>query len=169
MPIEIWKDIKNYEGLYQVSNLGRVRSLDRVIHNSGLIGKDKTFIKKGRILSPRTSKSRGLVTGYYRVYLTDGRKGYNKCIHKLVAETFIPNPENKPQVDHIDKDVTNNAVTNLRWCTQLENNRFKRRTNMGLFSDLIEIVDNTTSIATTPIKTITKSIKEIVDEACDDD
>ena len=131
MSTEIWKDVKNYEGLYQVSNFGRVRSLDRVVHNSGMWGKDKTFIKKGRVLSPRTSKSRGLMTGYYRVYLTDGIKGYNKCIHKLVAESFIPNPENKPQVDHIDRDVTNNKVTNLRWCTQLENNRFKKETDNG--------------------------------------
>ena len=121
---EIWKPVKGYETFYEVSNKGRVRSLDRVVTNSGIFGKNKTFKKKGRILSPRTSPSRGLSTGYLRVWLTDGVKGFNKCIHKLVAEAFIPNPESKPQVDHIDSNVLNNSVTNLRWCTQLENNLF---------------------------------------------
>ena len=115
---EVWKPVKGYEKYYEVSNIGNVRSLDRVLRSVTLFGDNKYCIKKGRILKPRTSKSRGLVTGYYRVML----KGKNKCIHKLVAESFIPNPENKPQVDHIDGDISNNCVANLRWVTQRENN-----------------------------------------------
>lgn len=115
---ETWKPVKGYEKYYEVSNTGNVRSLDRVLRSDTLFGKNKTFIKKGRILKPRTSKSRGLATGYYRVMLN----GKNKCIHKIVAESFIPNPENKPQVDHIDGDISNNSVMNLRWVTPKENN-----------------------------------------------
>ena len=115
---EIWKPIKGYEKYYEVSTFGNVRSLDRFIKCETIFGNNKNFIKKGRLLKPRTSKSRGLETGYYRVMLN----GKNKCVHKLVAEAFIPNPENKPQVDHIDGDVCNNKVFNLRWVTQKENN-----------------------------------------------
>lgn len=115
---ETWKPVKGYEEYYEVSNTGNVRSLDRSVRSETLFGKNKDFIKKGRILKPRTSKSKGLTTGYYRVMLN----GKNKCIHKLVAEAFIPNPENKTQVDHIDGDIGNNAVNNLKWVTQKENN-----------------------------------------------
>lgn len=115
---ETWKPVKGYEKYYEVSNTGNVRSLDRAIRSETLFGKNKNFIKKGRILKPRTSKSKGLTTGYYRVMLN----GKNKCVHKIVAEAFIPNPENKPQVDHIDSDISNNSVTNLRWVTPKENN-----------------------------------------------
>lgn len=110
---EIWKNIKGYEGLYQVSNMGRVRSFRK-----------KRWIKNnGKLLKGRSSKSRGLKTGYYRVCLCDKENiSKNFCIHKLVAEAFIPNPENKTQVDHINCDVADNRVQNLRWATQTENN-----------------------------------------------
>lgn len=114
---EIWKDVKGYEGFYQVSNLGRVRSLDRFVENNGAFGNPKFIGIKGKLLKPRTSKSKGLKTGYYRVALS----GKNCCVHKLVANAFIPNPFNKPQVDHIDCDVSNNRVENLKWVTQKEN------------------------------------------------
>ena len=119
---EIWKDVNGYEGFYQVSNLGRVKSLDRIVKNKGLIKKE-SFIKKGRILKQRTSKSKGLITGYYRVLLTKEKVGKNFCVHKLVAEAFIPNPENKPQVDHINTIISDNRVENLKWVTSKENNR----------------------------------------------
>lgn len=99
MPTEIWKDIPGYEDLYQASNFGRVKSLRRNI-----------------IMLPRADKH-----GYLRVMLSV--KGYRKyCqIHRLVAWAFIPNPENKPVVNHIDGDPRNNKVDNLEWCTQSEN------------------------------------------------
>ena len=93
--VEIWKDIEGYEGLYEVSSYGRVRNL--------VSGK---FIK--------ASKKND---GYCRVCLT--KNGCRKCIniHRLVAQSFLPNPDNLPQVNHKDEDKTNNNVTNLEWCT----------------------------------------------------
>lgn len=104
--IEIWRDIKDYEGLYQVSNLGRVRSLDRN-------GKGKGNGSKGKIIKPCLDKS----TGYYRVTLH--KNGINKTysVHRLVAEAFIPNPDNLPTVDHINRIKTDNMVDNLRWAS----------------------------------------------------
>lgn len=111
---EIWKDITDFEGYYQVSNLGRVRSLDReILYNRG----QTPYLAKrnGRVLKPTTSNA------YCEVTLTVGYKKEYKLIHRLVAETFIPNPYNKPQVNHIDENKLNNRVDNLEWVTALEN------------------------------------------------
>lgn len=139
---EVWLDIKGFEGIYQVSSIGRVRSLDRFITAGNQHSRFERFIK-GRILKPRSSKSRGLDTGYLRVRLIGNGKDVNKCIHKLVAEAFIPNPNNKPQVDHIDSNVRNNCVSNLRWCTQSENNcyRYAKEFQMDLI-DYLEDLKN---------------------------
>lgn len=116
--VEIWKDIKGYEGVYQVSNIGRVKRLKRSFDCATAYGGRVTL--KELILKPRyDSKVRGLKHGYFRVSL----KGKNFCIHRLVAESFIPNPDNKPYVDHIDTNIENNKASNLKWVTALENNR----------------------------------------------
>lgn len=110
--IELWKDIEGYENLYQVSNLGRVRSLDRLVNNNGSIE-----LRKGKILKGGMS---GRNVNYYYVGLSKEGKVSNKYIHRLVAESFIENPENKPTVDHINRDTSNNTIDNLRWATYKE-------------------------------------------------
>ena len=108
---EIWKDIKDYEGSYQVSNLGRVRSLTRKV---------KTFngfrTTKGKLLKLlKTNRN------YFRVDLKRNQKDKYISIHRLVAEAFLPNPNNYPVINHIDGDTSNNRVDNLEWCTQSHN------------------------------------------------
>lgn len=111
---EVWKDIQGYEGLYQVSNFGRVKSLGRYkkspLLKSGYFWASEKFLK----LSKR-------VDGYLNVRLSKNGKCKNFKVHRLVAIAFIPNSKNLPQIDHIDADKTNNNVNNLRWCTCKEN------------------------------------------------
>lgn len=114
--MEEWRDIEGYEG-YQISNEGRVRSLDRVITQKTRWNNHITYIVKGKIL-----KGGHFSNGYLFVAL--GRKSKHFLIHRLVAESFIPNPENKPCVDHINGNRKDNRVENLRWCDHKENSNF---------------------------------------------
>ena len=104
---EVWKDIDNFEGLYQVSNLGKVRSLDRIKNQfNGYYYSNRLY--KGKILKPSISKK-----GYLRVVLQANGIKKNCCIHRLVAETFIPNTDNLPIINHKDENKLNNQVDNL--------------------------------------------------------
>ena len=109
---EVWKDIDEYEGFYQVSNMGRVKSLDRKINRP--VGKSKI---KGKILKPCVTNK-----GYETVNLSKEGVEKLKTVHRLVATTFIPNPENKPCIDHVNTIRTDNRVKNLKWATYSENN-----------------------------------------------
>ena len=102
---EVWKDIKGYNGDYQVSSIGRVKSKK---------------IKKHKILKPGYRLSNKKKT-YDFVVLCKNNNCKKHSVHRLVAQAFIPNPENKPQVNHIDFNKKNNNVSNLEWCTISEN------------------------------------------------
>ena len=122
--MEIWKDIKDYEGRYQVSSLGRVRSLLDCFLEPKEPTIKKTYIGKH---------------GYEVVSFYKHTKMQLKKVHRLFAEAFIPNPENKPEVNHKDKIRHNNHVDNLEWCTHLENSWHRDdKPNMSLFSKLIK-------------------------------
>jgi len=109
---EIWKDIKGYEGLYQVSNLGRVKSLDRMVK---VYGKRKMKIDE-KILKPAIKRD-----GYCTVtLLNQGKRKYSR-IHRLVAQQFIKNDYNKPEVNHKNGIKTDNRLENLEWMTTQEN------------------------------------------------
>ena len=111
MEEEIWVDICGYEGLYQVSNQGRVRSLDREIYKNNNV---KQF-SKSFILKFEKNK------GYNYVHLFKNGVRKRMAVHRLVAEAFIPNPGNKPEVDHINTIRDDNRVENLHWVTPKEN------------------------------------------------
>lgn len=117
---EVWKPIKDYEGLYEVSNLGRVKSLERVKIRSNY--KPQPIPEK--ILKPDTDK-----LGYKRVRLYNDKKSKKYQIHRIVAETFIPNPNNNPFVNHIDCNPSNNCVENLEWVTHKENMEYAAKLN----------------------------------------
>lgn len=130
---EIWKDIKGYEGYYQISNLGRVRSVDRIVESEH---RSPQFMK-GQIKKVIVRDD-----SYKYVTLYKDNKGQNKYIHRLVAEAFIPNPDNYPIINHKDENPSNNNIENLEWCDHqynlsygnreqkmLDSEGYKRRTN----------------------------------------
>lgn len=108
---EIWKDVCGYAGVYQVSNFGNVRSLDRYIK-----GHKSEFLKKGS-----TMKQTKRTKGYMFVSFSHEKRKLTCSVHRLVATAFIDNLEDKPQVNHIDCNKSNNSVLNLEWCTNSEN------------------------------------------------
>lgn len=121
--MEIWKDIKGYEGEYQISNLGRVKTLKKQIGRK----------EAEKIMKPSTTYQ-----GYSRITLIKDKKPKMYAVHRLVAEAFIPNTENKPIVDHINGERGDNRVENLRWTTFSENSknsfliRTKRYNSIGV-------------------------------------
>ena len=117
---EIWKDIEGYEGLYQVSNLGRVKALPKYCFNGKAY-----FLMNERIL-------KHIVThNYHYVSLYKDKKGTRFSVHRLVASAFIPNPKNKSDIDNINTIKGDNNVKNLRWVTRKENmlNPLSRKRN----------------------------------------
>lgn len=108
---EIWKPIKGYEGRYEVSNLGRIKSLSRYIARKD----GRVSLRRSQYLKFSDSH------GYKRVYLAKDCTRKKFPVHRLVAEAFVPNPENKPEINHKDGIKNNNIYTNLEWVTRSEN------------------------------------------------
>ena len=110
--IEEWKDIQGYEGLYQVSNLGNVKNLERIV---------KCKLQKTKTIKEHLLKKSVNKFGYEYVCLSNDSITRKIKVHRLVAQAFIPNPLNKPQVNHINGIKTDNKVENLEWCNNQEN------------------------------------------------
>lgn len=110
--IEIWKDIPGLEGRYQMSNFGRCKSLERIDSNGKKVNE--------KILKPVVRKSGYVYYGGYKA----GRKIVQLRAHRVVAQLFVPNPENKPTVNHLDENKQNNRADNLEWATVKENTNY---------------------------------------------
>ena len=116
--MEKWKDVVGYEGIYQVSNLGNIKSLDRVVElksKNQFTGFTTLRLTKGKNISKVVNTK-----GYYQIALYKNGVMKNKLLHRLIAEAFIPNPENKPTVNHIDGNKLNDNLENLEWATSKE-------------------------------------------------
>lgn len=111
--MEQWRDIKDFEGIYQVSNLGNVRGLDRLQKNG--------HFRIGQIRRPIKNKCNGML----QVMLINAQQYKLKYVHRLVAEAFIDNPDNCKLVIHLDNDYMNNRVENLQW-SNLQNKQIKK-------------------------------------------
>lgn len=122
---EIWKDIEGFEGYYQVSNLGRVKRLERTAVRGNGKSENAVFYIPERIKEPQVQTQ-----GYLHVALYKDGKYKTKRLNRIVAIAFIPNPDNKPEVNHIDGNKFNNRVDNLEWVTDVENKQHSIRTGL---------------------------------------
>ena len=144
---EIWKPVRGYENLYEVSNLGRIRSLPVITgdikQNTNRRGRSMIInipqIRLGRIIKPNNTSIKDSSNGYLKgvVLSKDGsKKGF--LVHRLVAEAFIPNPDNLPEVNHKDRDRSNNKVANLEWISS-EDNKAHAHINKSLLIELYKL------------------------------
>lgn len=122
MTMEIWKDIEGYNGYYQVSNKGNVRAM--------YFKNNKVFKKQERLLKSVTNKNNRVYISLYK----DGKRK-NIQIHRLVAIAFIPNPDQLPEVNHIDGNPSNNNANNLEWCTKKYNMQHAYDNNLNHFKE----------------------------------
>lgn len=131
---EVWKDVVGYEGLYQVSNMGRVKSVKRVVNSTNPKQSWKTINE--RILKPSSYGKPPKCGGIRHLDVVLYRKGKQKTekVHRLVAMAFIPNPNNYPIINHKDENPSNNCADNLEWCTHQYNSNYGTRKECWLKS-----------------------------------
>ena len=152
--IEIWKDILGYEGIYQISNFGIAKSLQR--NSLGKFG--NVILLKEKILKYNKTK------GYLFVTFLKSHKIKNQSIHRLVAMAFIPNPDKKPCVNHINGIKIDNRIENLEWCTHSENT--KHAFNIGLHKPILGDKNILSKLSELQVKEIIES-KEIHQKLAD--
>lgn len=120
MKTEIWKDIEGFEGRYQISNMGRVKSLSRVVYHRAS-NRTTSF---ERMIPERIMKTHISNSGYMFVTLREKNVSFGKFVHRLVADAFILNPNGYKEVNHKDENKLNNNADNLEWCTPSYNMRY---------------------------------------------
>lgn len=128
---EIWKDIEGYEGIYKISNLGNVKSLERTLWNGHTY-----YTYKERLLKKSINHN-----GYYTVRLSKDGKGVNYLLHRLLAIAFIPNPDNLPIINHKDGNKLNINLDNLEWSTYKDNNEHAIETGLNKVAKKIKAID----------------------------
>lgn len=176
--MEIWKPIPGYQGLYETSSMGRVRSVTHYVPHPR--NKSYKLIRYGKILKPELDKS-----GYPTVTLCKEGKTKPFKVHRLVAKAFIPNPENLPQIDHINCKRYDNRPENLRWCTTQQNTKWREehykpgeRCRIKLicketgkvfessYSVSAWLIQNRLTKKTTNYKTVSKGIRQSCYKGC---
>jgi len=146
---EEWTDVKGYEGLYQISTNGNVKSKNRFLPSAN---------SRSRLLMGRLLKFKSHKDGYRFVALSSNGKTKNHYIHRLVAAAFIPNPDNKPQVNHINGRKADNRVKNLEWVTQEENAIHAYKS--GLYFNIGSLKAKSQAVLDTNTDTCYETIKE---------
>ena len=135
---EIWKTIPGYEGSYEASTMGSIRSIERIIILKDKKGKDRPCVFKGRTLKPcKKNYKRSNISQRLQVALSINSKLRTFDVHKLIAMTFIPNIKNVDTVNHIDGNTFNNTVINLEWVSKADNNRHAFKNNLVKTQKLI--------------------------------
>ena len=124
---EVWKDIKDFEGLYQISNLGRIKSMQRYVKNKS----SKRVVKEKMLKNQINNK------GYYSVILRKNGKTFTKTVHRLIAIAFIENKNNYPCINHKDGNKLNDKLDNLEWCSYKHNIREAYRLGLNKYTNLI--------------------------------
>lgn len=128
---EVWRSIKGYEGYYEASNLGNIRSVERTIILKTKDGKDRPSVFKSKVLKLRKEiKDKHNWLPRYYVHLSKDGKSKRFYVHRLVAQTFIENPDNLPDVNHINGNPLDNRVENLEWITKADNLRHAFENNL---------------------------------------
>ena len=157
--MERWLPIFGYEGYYEVSNIGRVRSLDRIINNNGVMQKIRSAVLCGAKLK----------NGYRYVVLCRNGRGALKPIHRLVASAFLKNSDNFPCVNHKDGNKTNNCVENLEWCSFAQNSQHAWDNKLEKPYQCKKVLDNTTGIIYESIEEAARQTNKkphIISRAC---
>lgn len=134
----VWKDVPGYEGLYLVSDEGQVMSVDQDVLGKNASG-EMIIHRHGKQIKPHERGKDGLM--YLAVCLSNGGISKSYSVHRLVAEAFIPNPDNLPEINHKDENTKNNCVENLEWCTRQYNIDYSKSKHVAQYLDGVKIAE----------------------------